>query len=108
MQIVYMKKENVPLPVSTLVLMIVTITYKLVLVLIGVYLPLFDRGFMEKYLKDILPVYWLGLGLNVVCVGILLLLAFAWLAFRLLPRIFRAVVNFISRVAHRGRGGNRA
>ena len=76
MQIVYMKKENVPLPVSTLVLMIVTITYKLVLVLIGVYLPLFDRGFMEKYLKDILPVYWLGLGLNVVCVGILLLLVF--------------------------------
>ncbi|MFQ6804433.1 MAG: lysylphosphatidylglycerol synthase transmembrane domain-containing protein [Lachnospiraceae bacterium] len=76
MQIVYMKKENVPPPVSTLVLMIVTITYKLVLVLIGVYLPLFDRGFMEKYLKDILPVYWLGLGLNVVCVGILLLLVF--------------------------------
>ena len=50
----------------------------------------------------------MGGGLIFTALGILLLLAFAWLAFRLLPRIFRAVVNFISRVAHRGRGGNRA
>ena len=34
-QIYYMKKEKIPIPVSTLVLMIVTITYKLVLVVIG-------------------------------------------------------------------------
>lgn len=76
MQMVYMKKEKVPLPVSTLVLMIVTITYKLVLVLIGLYLPLFQRNIMETYLTGILPVFWLGLGLNVICVGALLLLVF--------------------------------
>ena len=34
-QIYYMKKEKIPIPVSTLVLMIVTITYKMVLVVIG-------------------------------------------------------------------------
>ena len=95
MQIVYMKKENVPLPVSTLVLMIVTITYKLVLVLIGVYLPLFGRGFMEKYLKDILPVYWLGLGLNVVCVGILLLLVFHPM---LMKRMLCAACSLLARM----------
>lgn len=48
----------------------------------------------------------MGGGLIFTALGILLLLAFAWLAFRLLPRMFRAVMNFISRVAHRGRGGN--
>lgn len=76
MQMVYMKKEKIPLPVSTLVLMVVTITYKLVLVLIGLYLPLFQRDFVKTYLSEILPIFWLGLGLNVICVGILLLLVF--------------------------------
>ena len=36
MQIFYMKKDKLPIPVTTLVLMIVTITYKAVLVVIGV------------------------------------------------------------------------
>lgn len=76
MQMYYLKKEKIPLPVSALVLLIVTITYKLVLVVIGVYLPIFAPGFMKKYLEGILPVFWLGLGLNVICVGILLLLVF--------------------------------
>ena len=35
MQIFYMKKDKLPIPVTTLVLMIVTITYKAVLVVIG-------------------------------------------------------------------------
>ena len=36
MQIYYMKKEKISIPVSTVILMIVTITYKLVLVVIGI------------------------------------------------------------------------
>ena len=36
MQMVYIKKEKIPLPVSSLVLMIVAITYKLVLVLVEI------------------------------------------------------------------------
>ena len=36
MQIYFMKKDKLPIPVTTLVLMIVTITYKAVLVVIGI------------------------------------------------------------------------
>ncbi|MBS6195996.1 MAG: flippase-like domain-containing protein [Clostridiales bacterium] len=76
MQMVYMKKERIPLPVSSLVLMIVTIAYKTVLVLIGVFLLLFQHGFVKKYLQQIMPVFYLGLFLNVICVTLLLLLVF--------------------------------
>ncbi len=76
MQMVFMKKEKVPLPVSTVVLMIVTITYKMVLVLLGLFLMVFQRKFIYKYLTGMLPVFYLGIFLNVVCVGFMLLLVF--------------------------------
>ena len=76
MQIYYMRKEKIPIPVSTLVLMIVTITYKMVLVLIGVFLLLLGQGFVKKYLTGILPVFYLGVGLNVMCVTFMLILVF--------------------------------
>ena len=65
MQIYYMKKDKLDIPVSTLVLMIVTITYKAVLVFIGVLICLFGRGFLEPYLGDYMWVFYLGLGLNI-------------------------------------------
>lgn len=71
-----MKKENIPIPVSTLVLMIVTITYKLVLVVIGVVLTLFGQGFIHKYLYDVRYIFYLGTGLNVFCVVTMLILVF--------------------------------
>ena len=40
-QILYMRKNMIPVPVATVVLMIVTITYKLVLVAVGCFLVLF-------------------------------------------------------------------
>lgn len=76
MQIYYMKKEKIPIPVSTVILMIVTITYKLVLVVIGIGILLFGQGFLRRYLEDILPVYYLGLGLNVFCVAFMSVLVF--------------------------------
>lgn len=76
MQMVYMKKEKIPLPISSLVLMIVTITYKMVLVLVGLFLLFFQHGFVKKYLHGIMPVFYLGIILNVVCVAVLLLLVF--------------------------------
>ena len=76
MQIYYMKKEKIPIPVSTVILMIITITYKLVLVVIGVGILIFGRGFLHHYLKEILPVYYLGLGLNVFCVTFMTVLVF--------------------------------
>ena len=71
-----MKKEKIPIPVSTLVLMIVTITYKLVLVAIGVLLTLFGQGFIHTYLYDVRHVFYLGTVLNVFCVGAMLVLVF--------------------------------
>lgn len=76
MQIYYMKKEKIPIPVSTVILMIVTITYKLVLVVIGVGILLFGQGFLHRYLEGILPVYYVGLALNVFCVCFMTLLVF--------------------------------
>ena len=76
MQIYFMKKEKIPIPVSTVILMIVTITYKLVLVVIGLAIVLFARGFLETYLEGIRFVFYLGLLLNIFCVSFMLLLVF--------------------------------
>lgn len=76
MQIYYMKRENIPIPVSTVILMIVTITYKLVLVVIGAGIFLFGQGFVHHYLGEILPVYYLGLLLNIICVAVMTVLVF--------------------------------
>lgn len=76
MQLYYMKKEKISLPVSTVILMIVTITYKAVLVVVGLGLVLFGQGFLHRYLTEILPVFYLGIGLNVFCVTAMLILAF--------------------------------
>ena len=76
MQIYYMKKEKISIPVSTVILMIVTITYKLVLVVISVGIAIFGRGFLHKYLEGILPVFYLGLALNIFCVTFMTILVF--------------------------------
>lgn len=76
MQIYFMKKENIPIPVATVILMIVTIIYKLVLVVIGLGIILFARDFLETYLSSILLIFYLGVGLNVFCVSFMILLVF--------------------------------
>lgn len=76
MQLYYMKKEKISLPVSTVILMIVTITYKAVLVVTGLGILIFGQGFLHHYLKGILPVFYLGIGLNVFCVSAMLVLVF--------------------------------
>lgn len=75
-QIYYMRQKDIPVPVSTLVLMVITITYKAVLVLMGLGLTVFGQGFLHTYLQQILPVFYLGIGLNVICVAILVVLVF--------------------------------
>ena len=77
MQIFYMKKDKLPIPVTTLVLMIVTITYKAVLVVIGLLVCLFGENFLRGYLGDYMWVFYLGVGLNVLCVTFMLILVFA-------------------------------
>lgn len=76
MQVYYMKKEKVPIPVAAVVLMIVTITYKFVLVAIGLAILCLGQGFLHHYLEEILPVFWLGLLLNIFCVSFMTVLVF--------------------------------
>lgn len=76
MQIYYMKKEKISIPVATVILMIVTITYKFVLVAIGVGIAVFGRGFLHRYLTGILPIFYLGLALNIFCVTFMAVLVF--------------------------------
>lgn len=76
MQVYYMKKEKVPIPVAAVILMVVTITYKFVLVAIGLGIICFGQGFLHQYLEGILPVFYLGLLLNVFCVSFMTVLVF--------------------------------
>ena len=85
MQIYYMKKEKISIPVATVILMIVTITYKLVLVVVGLWLVLFGQGFIHKYLWSIRHVFYLGTALNVFCVTAMLVLVFH-------PRLAREIL----------------
>lgn len=75
-QIYYMRRKGISVPVSTLVLMVVTITYKAVLVITGLGLVVFGQGFIREYLGNTQPVFYLGIGLNVICVAILAVLVF--------------------------------
>ena len=40
-----------------------------------------------------------------ICIGLLLLLGFLWLAVKVFPICFRWVIDFIQRVLHRGISG---
>lgn len=75
-QIYYMRRDKIPVPVATVVLMVVTITYKSVLVMIGLYLLFFQKIYLFHYLAEVLPVFYLGLALNVVCCSAMLVLVF--------------------------------
>ena len=70
MQLYYMKKEKISLPVSTVILMIVTITYKAVLVVVGLGLVLFGQGFLHRYLTEILPVFHPALARTILVLGL--------------------------------------
>lgn len=76
MQVLLMRKDGIPVAVSTVVLAIVTITYKLVLVLLGVIVLLLRPAALMTYLEPVRSVIVLGLVLNIVFVLGLFLLVF--------------------------------
>lgn len=76
MQIATMRKDRIPVAVSTVILAIVTITYKLVLVLICVVVLTVRPVALMCYLSDVLWLMYLGVALNIICVAGLLLLVF--------------------------------
>lgn len=67
---------------------------------------LFVKGLIQLIHSPASAMISMGGGLIFTALGLLFLLLFIWLAFRLIPRVARAVLNFISRIAHRGRGGD--
>ncbi|MDO5402803.1 MAG: lysylphosphatidylglycerol synthase transmembrane domain-containing protein [Eubacteriales bacterium] len=94
-QILYMRKNNLPVPVTTVVLMIVTITYKMVLVAVGLWLVIFDQQFIGKYLMGVLWIFYLGIGLNVFCVTSMMILVFHQ---KLATWIVISLVKFMERI----------
>jgi len=76
MQIIAMRKDKVPVAVSTVVLAIVTITYKLVLVLLGLTVIIWEPDSIMQHLDGVEWLIYLGLALNIGCIIILLLLVF--------------------------------
>lgn len=76
MQVVAMRKDRIPVAVSTVVLAIITILYKLVLVLIGTAVMVIRPAAVMPYLEPAEGIIWLGLVLNVICIAALLVLVF--------------------------------
>jgi conserved hypothetical protein len=75
-QIYFMKKDKIPIPVATLVLMIVTVTYKMVLVILGAAVFMIRPVKIMSLLHPVLGICYLGFVLNVICVGFMLLIIF--------------------------------
>lgn len=76
MQMYYMKRENVPITLSSMVLMEVTVAYKAVLVVVGFVVLLFGKHLINMYLGGFVFLFYLGIVLNIGCVAVLLLLMF--------------------------------
>ena len=76
MQLVFMGKDKLPVHISTMVLLLITITYKTVLVIIGAIVLIFRPHRILHMLKP--AIFWIKLGmvLNVLCVGFMLALVF--------------------------------
>lgn len=94
MQAVAMRKDNIPYAVSTVVLAIVTITYKLVLVIIGILVLLIRPECVMKYLHPVEWVMYVGIGLNIVFVGGLLMVVFC-------PSVVKFIANKILKLVNK-------
>lgn len=75
-QLYFMKKDGLSFTVSTMVLVIVTITYKLVLVVIGTLVFIFRPAKVMYYLSPITGWCIFGMVLNVICIFVMLMFVF--------------------------------
>ncbi len=75
-QLYFMKKDNLSISVSTLILMVVTITYKAVLVVLGLAVMIIRPPFVMRYLAPVIGWCYLGVALNVFCVAFMMILVF--------------------------------
>lgn len=93
MQVLSMRKDNIPVAISTVVLAIVTITYKMVLVVIGAAVILLRPKQLMIYLDPVIFFIYLGLFLNIICIAALLLLVFH-------PDLVRSIVKKLMGFMH--------
>lgn len=77
MQLYYMKKDGNPLSDSSVVLMTVALIYKFVLVLIGIFMLVFWQNPLRFYLQGYYALFLLGLALNTLLVGVLIVVMLA-------------------------------
>ena len=94
MQVLYMRRDGIPGAVSTVVLAIVTITYKLVLVVVGLAVMLLRPPAVMACLDGVDALVYLGLGLNVVFIAILLTAVFH-------PSAIERTMTLLFQLAHR-------
>lgn len=76
MQVLLMRKAHIPVAVSTVVLALVTLSFKMVLVLFGAAILIIRPEAMMVYLEPVEFWLYVGLGLNVIWIIGLLLLIF--------------------------------
>lgn len=75
-QVYFMRKDKIPVPVSTLILLIVTIAYKMVLIVLGVVVLIVRPAGIMMYLEPVIGICYLGLLINIFFVALMLLLVF--------------------------------
>ncbi len=91
-QVLFMKRDDIPIHISTMVLLIVTTAYKLVLILFGLYVVFIKPSDAMKYLDPAMGWIYLGVFLNVICVGVMLALIFKPEVLRnLVMKIFKRI-----------------
>jgi len=65
-------------------------------------------GIVECFTSPAGGLVMMGGGMLMLALSLLFIVLGLWCIFRLFPKVFRAVTNFISRILHRGRGGEQA
>lgn len=86
MQLYYMKKDGNRLSNSSVVLLTIALTYKLVLVLFGIMMLLFWREPLQNYLGHYFKLYLLGFTLNILLVIFLILVM-------VLPQLIKGIIK---------------
>ena len=94
MQVYFMNKMKIPISISSIILMVVTITYKLVLVIVQIGILLFGSRLTQQYLGSVIYIVYLGLFLNIIGIGGLLLFVFCPGTVRFLGRGMIRLMNW--------------
>ncbi len=76
MQVYFLRREKIPVPIATVTLMAVTITYKLVLIATGFALVLFQYDVLVSRFGHMTFLFWGGLAITTGFTALLLLLVF--------------------------------